>query len=279
MNTQLEELACLYVLDRLEPRERTAFETRLAQDPQLAAMVRQAEAALAQQVHALAQHEPPAEALARIEARLDQLPAGEILAPARSAAPWWSAVARWGIAAVIAIGVGAIAVRSLRQPAAERPYLLLVGFDSGQSTVTKLPMTERPQNADAGFIQLASLAERFWEKPEELPGKPSTTNQDGRGYALFDPGSNQGFIAIQQLPAAEQGMSYHLWVLDTASGQSREAGVLPLTGSNRGLYFFSLAPTDGKQTGRLDFFITAEGSGAPKTARPRGKVVLGDSRI
>ncbi|MFA5263472.1 MAG: anti-sigma factor [Opitutaceae bacterium] len=281
MNPQLEELACFYVLDQLDVRERAAFEARLLNDPQLAALVRELESALARRIQALPQHPVPSDLLARIEARIDRLPAGETPSPARTAAPFWISIARWEIAAVIAIGVGTIAIQSLRHvPAtAERPFMIIVGLDSGTGTLTELPMQEHPRNADARFIQLASLAEQFWENPEALPVKSGSSGQSGRGYALFDPGSNQGFIAIQQLPGIEQGKRCHLWILDIASGQTREAGILPLTDSNRGLYFFSVEPGTGAKPERLDFFVTAEDGASPKLTQPRGKVVLGGKRI
>jgi anti-sigma-K factor RskA len=281
MNAQLEELACLYVLDRLDARERAAFEARLPLDPELSAVTREIEASLARRIHALPRHEPPADMLARIEARIDGLRAGETRRPSRSILPLWASVARWGIAAVIAVGVGIVAVQSLRRApaAAARSYLIVVGLDSLRSTLAELPVEERPQNADASFIQLASLAERYWERPEDLPVKLDSAGGSGRGYALFDPGSNQGFIAIRQLPAAGLGKEYHLWLLDTASGQIREAGILPVAGSARGLYFFSVVPTTSARPGRPDFFVTAEDSGSPESAQPRGKVVLGDKRI
>lgn len=281
MNTQLEELACLYVLDRLDARERAALEARLPNDPELAALMRELEATLALRIHSLPQHEPPAGTLARIEARIGAPPAGAARAPSRSIVPLWASFARWGIAAVIAVGVGIIAFQSLRRApaAAGRPYVIVVGLDSLKSTLAELPVKERPQNADASFIQLASLAEKFWRKPEDLPVKLDSTDTAGRGYALFDPGSNQGFIAIRQLPAAAQGKEYHLWLLDTASGQVREAGIIPVAASARGLYFFSVVPTTAAKPGSTDFFVTAEDAGSPDSAQPRGKVVLGDRRI
>jgi len=168
-------------------------------------------------------------------------------------------------------------VQNLRRPTspAERS-LLIVGLEPHQSTLAELPMTGHPQGADARFIQLASLAEQYWEKPEDLPVKMASTVQGGRGYALFDPGSNQGFIAIRHLPMAEDGKRYHLWVLDTATGQIREAGVIPASDQARGLYFFSVAPDAAASPGRLGFFVTAEDSTAKATDKPRGKVVLGD---
>jgi hypothetical protein len=281
MNPQLEELACLYVLDRLDASERASFEACLLHNPQLAALVGELESALAQRIHALAQLEPPAGLLAQIEARIDRLPAMAPPAPARRAASLWPLIARWGIAALLAVGVGATALQYLRRvpAAAERPFVIIVGLDSRQSTLAELPMPQHSQDADACFIQLASLAERFWERPEDLPVKLRSTAEGGRGYALFDPASNQGFIAIRQLPAIEQGQRYHLWILDTASGQIREAGVLPLTDLNRGLYFFSVAPTGATGLGHLDFFVTAEDTTASQSNRPRGKIVLGDKKV
>jgi anti-sigma-K factor RskA len=279
MNTQLEDLACLYVLDRLDACERAAFEARLPGDPALAATVREVEASLSRRIHALPRHEPPAGTLARIEARIDGLAAGGARPSPRGSSTLWASAARWGIAAVIAVGVGILAVQSLRRPAAARPYVIVVGLDSLRSTLAELPVQERPRSADASFIQLASLAERYWDKPDDLPVKLDSAGQSGRGYALFDPGSNQGFIAIRQLPAAAQGKEYHLWLLDTASGQIREAGVIPVAASARGLYFFSVLPAATATSGNPDFFVTAEDAGSTGSAQPRGKVVLGDRRI
>jgi anti-sigma-K factor RskA len=280
MNTQLEELACLYVLDRLDERERAAFEARLANDPELVALMRELEDALARRIRALPRHEPPAGLLSAIESRIDGVPSHGERAPARAASPAWASFARWGIAAVIAVGVATVAVQDLRRaPAAAQPYVIVVGLDSLRSTLAELPVKVRPANADASFVQLATLAERFWDKPEDLPVKLDSAGQSGRGYALFDPASNQGFIAIRQLPAAGEGKQYHLWLIDTSSGQIREAGVLPAAESARGLYFFSVAPTSASKPGRLNFFVTAEDSAAPESAEPRGKVVLGDRSI
>jgi anti-sigma-K factor RskA len=274
MIAKTQELACLYVLDELSPNERAAFEARLDNDAPLAALVLELESILEERVRELPQHEAPRALLERVEARIGRRAEPET---ARAMQAPWAVIARWGIAAVIAVAVSIIAVQNLRRPAspAERP-LLIVGLEPHQSTLAELPMTGQPQGADARFIQLASLAEQYWEKPEDLPVKMAPTSQDGRGYALFDPGSNQGFIAIRQLPTAADGKRYHLWVLDTATGQIREAGVIPAADQARGLYFFSVAPDTAANSGRLGFFVTAEDSSAKATDKPRGKVVLGD---
>lgn len=280
MNTKLEELACLYVLDRLDAPGRAAFEARMANDPELAATLREIEASLESSVRGLARHEPPGATLGRIEARIDGARPAGAQAPSRGAAPLWAAAARWATAAAVAAGVAVIAVRSLhRGPADLRPYVVVVGLDSLRSRLAEVPVQERPRDADASFIQLATLAERFWKQPGELPFKLDTMGKSGRGYALFDPGSNQGFIAIRQLPAAGRGKEYRLWLLDTASGHIREAGVIPAAAAAGGMYFFSVVPTTSAKPGRPDFFVTAEDAGLADSALPRGEVVLGDRRI
>jgi len=282
MNPQLEELACFYVLDRLDAGERAAFEARLPHDAQLAALVHELEAALARRIHALPLHEPPADLLARIEHRIEIRPADPAGSrPARPALPRWVAFARWGLAAVIALSLATLAIQSLRHAprVAGQPVVLFVGLNAQQSTLTELPLTGRPQTADARFVQLAALAEHYWDKPAPLSARPASAGTNGRGYALFDPGSNQGFIAIQQLPAIAPGERYHLWILDPATAQTRDAGALPLGGSSRGLYFFTVAPAEGSAPARPAFFVTAEDDAAPASLQPHGKVVLGDKRL
>lgn len=276
MTTHLEELACLYVLDRLEGGDRTAFEARLLREPELADLVRDLEAALRRGIGALPPHEPPAGLLARIDAAIDRPSAP----PSSRVVPLWAAAARWGIAAVIAIGVGVIAVQEWRRgPARAAPYVLVVGLDRAHSTLTRLPLGDAPAGADARFIQLASLAQQYWDKPTDLPATVAADGREGGGYAVFDPGTNQGFIAVRGMPAAADGRRYHLWVIDTATGQAREAGALPVAGAGGGLYFFSVAPAQGSAPDRLDFTVTAEAPSDGVLTRPRGQVVLGDNKF
>jgi hypothetical protein len=277
MTTQLEELACLYVLDRLNGGDRAAFEARLLREPELADLVRDLEAALRRGIGALPPHEPPAGLLARIDAAIDR-PAAP---PSSRLVPLWAAVARWGIAAVIAIGIGVIAVQEWRRGPAARPapYVLVVGLDRAHSTLTRLPLGDAPAGADARFIQLASLAQQYWDKPTDLPATVAADGREGGGYAVFDPGTNQGFIAVRGMPAAADGRRYYLWVIDTATGQAREAGALPVAGAGGGLYFFSVAPALGSAPDRLDFTVTAEAPSDGLLTRPRGQVVLGDNKF
>lgn len=280
MNDSLQDLATLYVLDQLEPSERAVFEARLLREPALAALVRDLEAGLARGVRSLPPREPPAGTLDRIEDRIDALRTPPAALPGIAPAPVrWVAFARWGLAAVIAVSLVTIAVQGLR-PAAAHPVIVVVGLGANRSSMTELPLREPGKDADARFIQLASLAENYWAKPGSLPGKSPAATGDNSGYALFDPGSRQGFIVIEQLPAVAENERYHLWIVDPATARVSDAGILPLAGLNRGLYSFALGSEDSPPTGRPNFFITVEENGASSSpARPSGKVVLGRSSI
>jgi len=290
MNKQLEETACLYVLDQLDPVERSAFETRMLREPALAELVRKLEPVLLHGVRELPRHEPPAGTLERIEARIAALrdtdPEPEPVArrgwnPFRAGggalALDWSSLARWGVAAVIAVSLATIAIQSLRP--ATQPVFVIVGLDADRSTFAELPQSGSAKDPDARFIQLATLAENFWRKPGDMPA--AVASGDSRAYALFDPRSRQGFIVVDRLPAAAEGQQYHLWAVDSSTGRVRDAGSLPQDGADRGMYSFALGSDDSLDAARPSFFITVEEESTPASApsEPRGKVVLGKGRI
>ncbi len=279
MNDSPEDLACLYVLDQLDVGQRAAFEARRLREPGLAALVHDLESGLARGVRALPRREPPTDTLDRIEGRIDALRALPAVPPPAARPGRWVTFARWGLAATIAVSLATLALQSLRSSAA-RPMIVFVGLDPNRNTFAELPLRAPARDPDARFIQLASLAENFWRKPGDLPVKPDPASGDNRGYALFDPGSRQGFIAIEQLPVIAETQRYHLWILDPSTAQVHDAGILPLGAMKRGLYSFTLGPVGGLNSTRPNFFITVEKNGAaPPPARPKGKVVLGHQRI
>jgi Uncharacterized protein conserved in bacteria len=276
MTPPVEELATLYVLDQLEPAERAAFEARLARESELRTLVHSLELTLEQRIRSLPQHTPPAHLLARIESQLDQRPAAA--APPASLLPVWPAFTRWILPAAAAIALGAATFFYLdRQRAPAPPVVLVVALDPQRNTVTRIPLHDDASGADGRFVQLASLAEQFWTRPENLP-RASTADGQSPAYALFDPATRQGFIAVQQLPTQPDGKRYHLWLVDSETGRALDAGSLP-SATSRGLYFFSLDPATAPASGPIHFLITAEDPSTPPPARPRGTPILGQGPI
>jgi anti-sigma-K factor RskA len=276
MTPQLEELASLYVLDRLVGRARADFEERLSQDRELALLVRALETTIARRVRLLPQHKPPADLFDRISAQLDS-PAAKARSRARTS-PAWTSWVPWSIAAAFALGLGVTSTLLWqRDRAAAAPVILVVGLDADRSTLATLPMRHPAANADARYAQLAAIAEKFWDDPARLPTERSDTA--ARGYAVFDPESRQGFIAVRQLPQQAHQQRYHLWVVDTATGRATEAGVIPAAASDGGLYSFSLSPDAPAEARQLDVFITAEDASFAQPAQPSNRVVLGGKRI
>jgi anti-sigma-K factor RskA len=287
MNHPREETASLYVFDQLEPDERARFEQELTRDPALAALVRDYEAALAAGIRSLPPRQPSPAVLEHLEEKIaaetSSRRGGTVASTAGSPIAFprfrWVTLAQWGVAAVVTLSLATLAIQSLRTPA--QPVFVVVGLDANRNTFAELPLAGPvAQDADSRFIQLASTAGSLWRNPEARPLPVAASSAGNHGYALFDPASQQGFIAIEQLPALTGSQRYHLWVIDDESGRIRDAGILPLVGANSGLYSFALDPAAGKQSARPNFFITVEDTAASSTpAQPSGKVVLGKNSI
>ncbi len=284
MTPPVEELAALYVLDQLEPAERANFEARLEREPELRSLVRSLELTLEQHIRALPQHTPPAALLSRIESQLHAnvgqgLPTPPSAPPSTptNILPFWPAFTRWILPAAAAIILGAATFFYLDHQRAPQPVILVVGLDPQHNTVTEIPLQTPARDTDARFIQLASLAEQFWTEPNQLP-PASDAARNLPAYALFDPATRQGFIAVQQLPQQPADKRYHLWLVDTETGRALDAGSLP-SATSRGLYFFSLDPSIAPASGPIHFLITAEDKTATSPARPRGTPILGQNPI
>lgn len=276
MTPPVEELASLYVLDQLEPTERDAFEARLAREPKLRSLVRSLELTLEQRIRALPQQSPPADLLSRIESHLDSHVEQGLPPSTSNILPFWPTLSRWVLPAAAAIVLGAATFFYLDRQREPSSVILVVGLDPQRNTVTEIPLHDDTRDADTRFVRLASLAEQFWAAPNQPPSSPTT--RDRSAYALFDPLTRQGFIAIQQLPQQPADKRYHLWLVDTETGRALDAGSLPAA-TSRGLYFFSVDPTTMPAAGPLHFLITAEDTSAPPPTGPRGTPILGEGPI
>lgn len=274
MNHDDQERACQYVLDQLSAAERSAFAERLRAEPELANLVRALERTLEARVAALPQRKPAPEVWDRIEAELAGQSGADGGLKHRPTVGRNAFFGRWallgGLAAAVLVALSVTITRRLMNPA---PVSVVIAtLDQGNSTSRRLVLPEGAGAApEARFVQLAALAEKLWQQPE------NRNERGDRGYALFDPASREGFIGIQQAPPLRPGQQYRLWVVDERSGEARDAGVLPMREASRGLYFFSLPQADAVM-GKLSFMVTVEPEqSAP--AEPTGKVVLGRGRF
>lgn len=278
MNESSEELAGLYVLDRLDPTQRSAFEAQLARDPSLLRLVRELEAVFAARIRALPQHRPGEQVLTRIEEEIAESSTrarGEDKRPRTV----WAQPVIWAIAAVVLLGFAFLGARTWleRRAAPIGDRVLLVALDPKGNSIQDLRFPITTADADARFVELASMAEKvFAPGTEQRATAPSSSVDQGHSYALFDPRSRQGFIVLQQLPPLPEGKRYCIWIVDTKSRRIEPAGVIPAKGE-RGVYFFNLEGLNKLAADHADFVVTAEDADSSVSAanRPKGKVVLG----
>ena len=283
MNEKTQELASLYVLDKLTPDERSSFENLLESDTELVLLLRELESAVEDQVRDLPQHNPPDGLFSKIQSQVQPIPQVANSKPFITIS--WASFAGWGMAAALVLGVGlTLFVTSRDGPipgSSSHPVLLVVGMNSDSSAFKTIP-TMIPEDEFENFVQLTQLAENFWDHPEQLPATINNSplaNTRGSGYAVFDPQSKHGFIAIQNLPKQEQGKNYFLWLKDPKANLLECAGIIPLLEKNEGLYFFELEDNSPISSARVAFFVTEENTSQPKLSHPQGELVLGSDRI
>ncbi len=282
MNENTKELASLYALDKLTTDERTVFEKRLETEMELVLLVRELELAVEEQVRKLPQQEVPAEVFSKIESKIQfRNPA---VKPKPAITISWPVLAGWGMAAALFLGVGLTLLLTNRDsggPVASQPVYLVVGMDSDSSAFKTIPAVI--SQGDLGsFGDLTQMAENYWDHPDELPTKVGASplaNTLGSGFAVFDPRSKHGYIAIQNLPQQEDGKNYFLWVKDPQANLLECAGIIPMQDRNNGLYFFELDDNSPISSSRVAFFVTEETASEPMLEKPGGEMVLGSDRI
>ena len=282
MNESTQELATLYVLDKLTVEERKAFEKRLESETQLVMLVRELETAVEEQIRALPQESPPDNLYSRIESLTQPHEPAPLAKSTLSIS--WPVLAGWGMAAALLLGVGLtllITDRDLEGPQGVRPVYLVVGMDSDSSSFKTIPAAFS-EGELGSFGDLTQMVENYWDHPDELPSKPGYSplaNTRGSGFAVFDPQSKYGYIAIQNLPKQKEGKNYFLWLKDPQADVLECAGIIPMQDRTQGLYFFELDDNSPISSSRVTFFVTEETASEPKLTKPVGEMVLGSDRI
>jgi hypothetical protein len=266
MDPTKHDLALAYVLGELTDEMAAQVELSAKSDAELRQAIRELEEGIAAGVRALPERSAPLGYRA-IEAQLDRSAAAKPAADRVSPPFRWAALG--GIAALLVAGVSIGGYEWLRTRNESAIFVAELG--AGRVDVRPLRLATPANNRDGRFIQLASLAERMWDDPQSEP-----EYGNGGGYAVFDPSTRQGFIAVREIPALQRQQRYHLWYVDRDSGKLHDAGALPLDRATRGMFFFSVPATAAAQSGEPSFFLTVEDANAVDSGdRPQGKVVLG----
>ena len=141
MNEKTQELASLYVLDKLSPDERCSFEKRLETDTELVLLLRELESAVEDQIRDLPQHKAPAGLFSSIQSQVH--PHSQEVTSKPFITISWASFAGWGMAAALLLGVGLTLLvtnrdESMTSPNSQ-PVLLVVGMNSDSSAFKTIP--------------------------------------------------------------------------------------------------------------------------------------------
>lgn len=188
MNEELEEQAALYAFDLLEGDEQTAFEQRLASDPDLRARVDSLREAAALTAHAAPLRQPPAALEGRI---LDAIR----VAPVRFSGPSSSSGSSWlpwALAACLALAC----------------VVLVADRVHTQKEITALEQ----RNAFAQ-LRIATLASKLETAPDAI------------ATVVWDAEKQEGVLKVTNIPANAADRDYQLWIVDPDYPQPVDAGV------------------------------------------------------
>jgi anti-sigma-K factor RskA len=265
-----EELAALYALDLLEGRERSSFETSLAADDALSALVRELRDAGATLAYTAPVAVPPAalrtRVLASVSAAKSSHPPAKLLS--------FFSVFPWAVAAALTLSAAwlgqlylaaqaearllrdttSLAEISLKgtqqQLEAERILTRRRLLDSEQQTADALrllssartQLAERDTDLSTLNERVAALGSRL-QRETDLAHLRITAlasllknSPQALAVAVWHPDRQEGLLQVEKLPALATGQDYQLWVVDPQYPIPVDGGVFtvdPQTGEAR----------------------------------------------
>ena len=265
-----EELAALYALDLLEGGERSSFETSLAADDALSALVRELRDAGATLAYTAPAAVPPAalrtRVLASVSAAKSSHPPAKLLS--------FFSVFPWAVAAALTLSAAwlgqlylaaqaearllrdttSLAEISLKgtqqQLEAERILTRRRLLDSEQQTADALrllssartQLAERDTDLSTLNERVAALGTRL-QRETDLADLRITAlasllknSPQALAVAVWHPDRQEGLLQVEKLPALATGQDYQLWVVDPQYPIPVDGGVFtvdPQTGEAR----------------------------------------------
>lgn len=187
MNEELEELAALYAFDLLEGDERAAFETRLASEPEVRAMVDSLREAAALTAHAAEFRQPPPELEERILHAVRMEPVRFRSSSPSSGSGWLP----WAVAACLALACVVLVADRVQ---------------------TKKQITALEQRNAFAQLRIATLASQLQSAPDAL------------ATVIWDAEKQEGVLKVTNIPANEEDRDYQLWIVDPNYQQPVDAG-------------------------------------------------------
>jgi len=274
IDERTEELASLYALDLLEGAELAAFETELARNAGLRALV----AGLREAASTLALASTAAAPSPALKTRL----LAEIAARRTDGARHEKATAvpfvrwvPWAMAACFALAAAWMARLYLVQRAQSitlREEAEFAHIES-QSVKNQLQaerlLTDRQvadlqqmlkANDDLAQLKIATLVSLAGNSPE------------ARAIAVWDPARQEGLVSIEKLPAAAAGRDYELWVIDPEKRQPVSAGVFVVGADGDARVEFT--PEEPVAMAAKFAVSLEKKGGAPKNSGPQGRVIM-----
>ncbi|ATC62684.1 hypothetical protein CMV30_01150 [Nibricoccus aquaticus] len=267
-----EELASLYAFDLLEGPELTAFETELAKNSALRALVDDFRRTAAGLAHTAPEPAPSPALRARILATIaaqssptlnsqpstlhSAPPPAEIL-PFRPIL--WTG---WAAAACFALATAYFGANYF----AARTQLALVSNDAEFTRLEAQSLTQRleaerilnsgyiaqlQKSGDVANLKIAKLADLLGNSPQAV------------AIAVWNPLSQSGVLTVEKLPVLQRDQDYQLWVIDPAYKDPVNGGVFTVDAN--GVARLDFRP-DQSVTAATTFAISRERKGGVSKA-------------
>jgi anti-sigma-K factor RskA len=262
-----EELACLYVLGLLDPRESAAFETEIQHDLELSELV----ASLNNATLSLARTAPLLTLPASARQRLLAAVSGEesTIVPFRAKQrsvflPWAAAACLVGLLLFKSVGDHRekVAFRSsfnqLNRDLKNAQQQLALAETARVDLLAKLSLLEKKDLI--AQAQVAVLSSLIKDRPQAV------------AVSLWDQEKQNGLLVVENLPVLESGKDYQLWVLDPNSPAPVSAGVFKVDAAGKVRLIFK--PNQAIQTA-AKFAVTEETEGGVASPTMDKMVVIG----
>lgn len=258
-----EELAALHALGLLEGAERSAFESELAGNAALRALVDSLVESSAALALTVPQIEPPAGLKDRILAGAGAPARGPVVAfPLLRLAPW-------AVAAALALAATWLATQNMslrNENAALRTgrELAEVAYRMAQNQLSERSLLAENMINDLGN-RLRRSEDLSRLKISALASLAGNT-QEAQVIAVWDPGQQAGLLTLEKLPAIADTQDYQIWIVDPAYKDPVNGGVFHVAADGKLTLAFK---PDQPVTQAAAFAISLEKKGGvPKAEGP-----------